>query len=124
MSDVKSVQLTAGENATVAFSLNADNELQANGPTVTKVTVNVPAGARLFLAGQEASATGSVREFTTNRLAAGSEWNNYTLRAEIERDGQIVTREQTLNLKAGESREVSFDFGDASVATTTPVTAR
>ena len=28
-------------------------------------------------------------------------------------DGKVVSREEKLSLKAGDSRELSFDFGDA-----------
>jgi uncharacterized protein (TIGR03000 family) len=123
VSDVKTVSLTAGDAADLAFTLNGQSELQATSPVITKVTVHVPAGARLFLAGREAPGTGEVREFSTSRLAPGSEWTNYTVRAELELDGKVVTREQNLSLKAGDSRELSFDFGDDAVASATAVTA-
>ena len=35
---------------------------------------------------------------------------DYTIRATIERDGQLVTKEQTISLKAGDSQDISFDF--------------
>ncbi len=123
VSDVKTVSLTAGDVADLAFSLNGESELQATSPVVTKVTVHVPAGARVFLAGQEAPGTGEVREFSTSRLAPGNQWNNYTVRAEVEINGKVVTREQKLSLQAGDSRELSFEFGDESVANVNSVTA-
>jgi len=123
VSDVKTVSLTAGDAADLAFNLNGETEMQATSPVVTKVTVHVPSGARLFLAGREVPGTGEVREFSTSRLAPGNQWNNYTVRAEAELNGKVVTREQNLSLKAGDSRELSFDFGDEAVASTNSVTA-
>ena len=38
------------------------------------------------------------------------EWTTYAIRAVVERDGQQEVREQNVSLKAGESREISFDF--------------
>ncbi len=63
---------------------------------------------------KETKATGAVREFTTKKLPAGSEWDTYAIRAVIERDGEQVVREQNVSLKAGESREISFDFNNQS----------
>jgi uncharacterized protein (TIGR03000 family) len=122
VSETKSVQMTAGEVAQLAFSLNGDGELQANNPTVTKLTLHVPADARVILSGHASTSTGTVREFSTTTLAPGSEWSNYTVRVELERNGQLVTREQTISLAAGDTRELTFDFSD-SVADATGATA-
>jgi uncharacterized protein (TIGR03000 family) len=62
------------------------------------------------LAGHESTATGETRQFTTTELPAGAEWKNYTIRAELDLDGQNVSKEQTISLRAGETREVTFDF--------------
>ena len=51
--------------------------------------------AKLFLAGKETKSTGEVRQFTTHQLAAGAEWNAVHHRAEIQRDGRTITKEQT-----------------------------
>ena len=34
--------------------------------------------------------TGEIREFATNRLAAGQTWSNYTVRVEVTRDGKTL----------------------------------
>jgi uncharacterized protein (TIGR03000 family) len=109
--------MTVGGNATLAFNLNGNAQEQtAATPAPTKLTVHVPADAKLFLAGQETRSTGAVREFVTRQLSGGDEWSTYTVRAVIERDGQTVSKDQTISLKAGEEREVRFDFDATNVA--------
>ncbi len=60
--------------------------------------------------------TGAIREFSTTRLAKGQSWDNYKIRVVLDRDGQKLSKEQTLSLKAGESRDVSIEFDSAQVA--------
>ncbi len=76
--------------------------------------VRLPADAKLFLAGHETKATGDVREFSTTRLPNGAEWQKYEIKAVIERDGHEEVREQSIELAAGESREVTIDFDSAT----------
>ena len=125
VSEVKSIQLTAGQSANLDFT-QAEPAQQAAIETSTPTTliVRVPDDAKLYLAGRETKATGPVREFTTKKLPAGSEWATYAVRAVIERDGQQVVREQTVSLKAGESREVSFDFSNEVADQVTDSSAR
>jgi len=113
ISEVKSIELTAGQTANLDFT-QAEPAQQAaiDASSPTTLIVRVPDDAKLYLAGRETKATGPVREFTTKKLPAGSEWASYAVRAVIERDGQQVVREQNVSLKAGESREISFDFNN------------
>ncbi len=117
VSETKSVQLTAGQSANLDFNAAAT----AAAETRTTLTVHVPADAKLYLADHETQATGEVREFSTNRLAAGSHWATYAIKAVIERDGKPVVREETISLKAGESRDVTINFDEPAhqVATKT-----
>jgi uncharacterized protein (TIGR03000 family) len=116
----KTANLTAGGNAEVTFDDLADepdtvaaaSATTAVEPLTTTLTVRVPSDARVFLAGNETKQTGEVREFSTNKLTAGEGWNNYTVRAEIEKDGKMVTKEQLVSINAGETKEISFDFND------------
>ena len=111
VSEDKSIQLTAGQTASLDFTPGTPSVQTATADSLlTTLVVHVPADAKLFLAGRETKATGEVREFTTTRLNAGSEWTTYAIRAEIERDGQTQVREQSVSLKAGESRDVSLTF--------------
>jgi uncharacterized protein (TIGR03000 family) len=57
-----------------------------------------------------------VREFSTTRLPSGSEWATYAIRAVVDRDGHQDVREQTVSLRAGETRELSIDFDAPQVA--------
>jgi uncharacterized protein (TIGR03000 family) len=110
VTETKTVKLTAGEKADLAFALVPPAEIR------TSLVLRVPADAKVFLAGHEATGTGTVREFSTTRLAAGAEWADYAVRVEITRDGQTMSREEIVTLKAGEAREVTFDFDAPQVA--------
>lgn len=83
----------------------------------TMVTLNVPADAKVFVAGQETHSTGSVRTFTTADLASGATWSNYEVRVELERDGKTLSKSEMLRIVAGDNQTVTFDFaGDSLVA--------
>jgi uncharacterized protein (TIGR03000 family) len=82
----------------------------------TTLTLKVPAEAKVFLAGNETSSSGEVREFTTTKLAAGQSWDNYTIRVTFEQDGQTISREKTITLNAGDSQVVSFESEGQLVA--------
>ena len=123
VTQTKNVQLGAGENGSLSFDGQNDAEQTADAAVKTKLTVHVPADAKLFLSGRETRSTGEVREFVTKQLAAGQEWSTYTVRAVAEVNGQQVVKDQTITLKAGEARELNFDFNN-SVAAAADVVAR
>ena len=52
----------------------------------------MPADAKVFLAGNESKSTGANREFVTTKLAAGQSWDNYTVRVELMRNGQTISK--------------------------------
>jgi len=108
LSDTRKVQLTAGGVENVAFSFDAPTApiAKQGDSTRTAVLLHVPAESQVFLSGTEMKSTGSEREFATTHLAAGQQWDNYTIRVVY----QGETKEQKLTIKAGEKREVSFDF--------------
>jgi len=106
---VKTVQLRAGENADLAFDL-------PKGAMETSLTVHVPANAKVFLGGNETTATGTVRTFSTSSLPAGQEWANYKVRVEFERNGEVVSREEMVSLKAGDDRTLRFDLDAEKIA--------
>ena len=85
-------------------------------PVKTTLTVRVPADAKITLAGVPTKQTGEVREFATNRLAAGQTWSNYTVRVEITRDGKTSAQDRTILLTGGQSQELDFDLGGMQVA--------
>ncbi|MCI0357769.1 MAG: TIGR03000 domain-containing protein, partial [Planctomycetaceae bacterium] len=98
----KSINLRAGQTAELAFDFPAADTIE------TALTVNVPADAKVYLSGNETKATGEKRVFRTTGLAGGKAWDNYIVRVEFEQDGQTVTQEKTISLKAGESQELTF----------------
>lgn len=111
VSETKAIQLIAGQTASLDFTpAEASVQTAASADTRTTLIVRVPSDAKLYLAGHEMKATGPVREFATTKLPAGAEWASYAIRAVVEHDGQQQVREQTVMIKAGESREVSITF--------------
>jgi uncharacterized protein (TIGR03000 family) len=112
VTEQKTVQLTAGTNSALDFTGAAQVQTAKEADTRTTLIIRLPADAKLFLAGKEMKAAGAVREFSTTRLAAGGEWNTYQVRAEF--DGEV--REQSVTLKAGETRELSMNFDAPKVA--------
>jgi uncharacterized protein (TIGR03000 family) len=105
----KTVQLRAGENIDLAFDL-------PKGAMETSLTVHVPADAKVFLGGNETTATGTVRTFSTSSLPQGQEWANYKVRVEFERNGEVVSREEVVSLKAGDDRTLRFDLDAEKIA--------
>jgi uncharacterized protein (TIGR03000 family) len=106
--DTKVIRLEAGDRIDLAFDLKSQPE--------TSLTLRVPEDATVTLAGNPTSATGDVRVFRTTSLAAGEEWSNYVIRVTVDRDGEMLAREETIALKAGEARELTFDFEAPQVA--------
>jgi uncharacterized protein (TIGR03000 family) len=105
----KSVQVTAGQTANLDFTGESiESTAENNAPTT--LTVHVPENAKLYLGGRETKSTGSVREFRTTRLPAGSNWADYTIRAVVDQDGKQLVSEQTISIKAGASRDITINF--------------
>ena len=104
----------------MAFTFDGnDDTQQAEAPAKTTVTLRVPADAKVYLSGHEMTAGGPVRQFSTSRLNAGQEWANYNVKATIERDGHLVTKEQTITLRGGEDQDIQFDFDTNQLAEAT-----
>jgi len=110
VTETKSVQLATGETAELAFTLSGDQSQRTASAARTSLSVRVPADAKLYLAGKETRSSGPVRQFITSKIQPGQGWTKYTVRAVIYRGGKEISREQTISLKAGDSRELAFDF--------------
>ena len=106
----QTIQLAAGQNAAVDFLKTASVQTAKTDSARTTLIVHLPADAKLFLAGHETKATGEVREFSTDKLSDGSQWTTYAIRAVVDRNGREEVREETISLKAGESRNVTINF--------------
>jgi len=124
VTETKTVTLGPGQqvNLTFNFEDNKEAPVAAGSKAKTKLTLHVPADAKVFLAGHETSATGEVREFTTSKLDSGAEWKSYTVRVVSNINGRDVSKDETITLTGGEDRDLTFDFNSNSVATTAAVT--
>ena len=104
------VVLRPGDREELAFGTRTGSN------PVTTVKVAVPAGAKVYLAGAPTGATGESRTFSTTELAAGERWNDYVVRAVVERDGRQIVQERRLDIAAGEVKQLTFDFADERFA--------
>jgi uncharacterized protein (TIGR03000 family) len=118
VSDTQVVRLTAGERTQVAFNLTEKTEQNASRTNSTKLTLNVPADAKVYLAGQETKSAGERREFVSTKVTQGGKWDNYTIRVVANVDGQPVEEERTIRLLPGDDQELTFNFGTPDVALT------
>ena len=72
-----------------------------------RLTIDVPAGAKLFVDDQPLTTTATQRSFVTPPLREGSAYF-YDFRAEMERDGQKVTATRRVVIRGGETTQVTF----------------
>ncbi len=81
----------------------------------TKLTLHVPAEAKVTLAGAETKQTGEVRTYATEGLKPGQHWDGYTVRVELEQNGKTLVEEKTLNIEGGKDYELSFEMAGDSL---------
>jgi len=86
------------------------------------LTVSVPADAKIFVNGQATSSTGEVRQYVSRDLASGMSYA-YEVRAEVVRDGQTLEQVKTIDLRAGATNALAFDF-EATKTVETSLTVR
>jgi uncharacterized protein (TIGR03000 family) len=82
----------------------------------TRLTLHVPADAKVTLAGVATKQTGEVRQFTTTRLSTGQVWDDYAVVVEMEKDGQMLREERIIKLTGGETQELSVNFDSNQIA--------
>jgi len=118
VTETKTVQLTAGSTSNVVFGGSQSQEpaTVVDAPTETTLIVNVPAEAKVFLAGSPTRLKGHVRNFTTTKLSSGQSWSNYVVRVELTRDGKTISQDREITLVAGVSQELTFHFETDKVA--------
>jgi uncharacterized protein (TIGR03000 family) len=75
------------------------------------IIVHLPADARLMVDGKATRATSGTRRFISPPLESGQGYH-YTLKAEIDRDGEPMTVTKRVDVRAGESEEVTLRFTD------------
>ncbi len=110
VSESKQVSMAAGSDELVAFESSAVAEVNS---IATKLQLNVPADAKVRLAGVDTKQEGTEREFVTKRLPAGATWDNYTIEVETTVDGKVVRDNKTISLVGGETRQLAFEFNEA-----------
>jgi uncharacterized protein (TIGR03000 family) len=104
----KQVDLRAGAVANLEFDFK---------DVVTSLTLRVPPDANVYLANSEKKGTGTVRKFTSTRLAVGRQVFDFPIRVSVERNGRLISKVQRISLTPGESRTLSFRFDEeASIA--------
>ena len=103
----KKTQIRADELGSLSFDFDNPE---------TRLTVNVPDDAIVYLSGSQTSGTGPVRTFSTTRLANGQQWSGYSIRVSLERNGQLLSKEQTISIRSGDSKSLTFDFDAGAVA--------
>lgn len=123
VNESKVVYVRAGDRPNLSFDFDsaADESIakepaRPSDPTQTTLRLHVPSGAKVWLAGSATKSTGDVREFSTTRLSKGQIWENYVVRAELSQGGNVSSREVTVALKGGETRDLTIDFDSAQVA--------
>lgn len=91
----------------------APGKTEAEAPAT--VVVSLPADARLTIDGNATTSSSDSRTFTTPSLPTGEQYQ-YTLRAEIVRDGRTIAETQQINVRGGEQTVVNFNFSSTGVA--------
>lgn len=114
----RTVRLRAGSTERLVFAGPSTESIVTTGATYveTVVTLRVPKNAKVTLAGNETNGTGEIRTFRTRRLGNGDSWSGYTIRVTATVNGSEISKEKTLDLVAGASHDLSFDFNSADVA--------
>jgi uncharacterized protein (TIGR03000 family) len=79
------------------------------------IVVELPADATLKVDGSVTSSTSSVRVLVSPELPPGKQFQ-YTLTAQVVREGKPVQMEQTITVRAGEQSRVSMNLPLATVA--------
>jgi uncharacterized protein (TIGR03000 family) len=97
------ITVRAGEKSEVDFTNLNQATVAAD---VARVTVVLPAGARLYVNDVAVSASGS-QTFETPKLEKGKKFF-YTVKAEFQRDGRTVSDNQRVSVEAGKSVTVDF----------------
>jgi uncharacterized protein (TIGR03000 family) len=78
----------------------------------TLLTVIVPAEARIFVNGKLTTTPGTQRQYISRDLSPGYRYT-YRVRAEMKQDGKTLAETKVVEIRAGESKALSFDFNSA-----------
>lgn len=75
---------------------------------IAKVTIRLPADAKLWVDGKPTKQTGAVREFVTPPVLLPGQAYQYTFKAEWKQDGKTVARERPVVVRG--TAKVDLDF--------------
>lgn len=101
VSENKTLVLVPGSTETLAFKLD---EKPVVAETVLKL--NVPADAKVSLAGNSTKSIGESRTYRTKELTTGQVWEDYKI--VVSWNG--IVREKSIRLIGGDDMEISFNF--------------
>jgi uncharacterized protein (TIGR03000 family) len=73
------------------------------------LSVNVPDDAKIYVNGQATSSTGDMRQYVSRDLQNGYNYT-YEVRAEVVRDGRTIEQVKKIDLRAGETANLAFNF--------------
>ena len=130
VSDTKVVLVSGGDRTPIRFNFGLKpvdkvatapatiTSTATQSPSLVKTTLrlHVPAEAKVYLTGAKTNSSGALRVFSSTRLAAGQNWEGYTIRAELGEGDQQQVREVTTSLTGGQTREITIDFSEKQVA--------
>jgi uncharacterized protein (TIGR03000 family) len=85
------------------------------GPAPATILVSLPTDAKLLIDNEATSSTGTSRVFQSPILNPGKEYQ-YTLTAEVVRDGKPMKAEQVVTVKAGQTTPVTLTLPTAGIA--------
>jgi uncharacterized protein (TIGR03000 family) len=97
----------------VASAAPASGKTSGSAVAAGRVTVTLPAEAKLLVQGVACPLTSAKRTFDTPKLPVGESYT-YTLRAEVVRAGRTVVESRQVSIAAG--KRVTVDFGNMSEA--------
>jgi uncharacterized protein (TIGR03000 family) len=80
----------------------------AANPEPARVVVNLPEGAQFYIGDKAWSLDSATHSFETPKLQPGQTYE-YTLKAQVTRDGRTVTQSQRVSVFAGKETVVTFD---------------
>jgi uncharacterized protein (TIGR03000 family) len=117
LTESKSFKLRPGTSEVVDFAANTTVAVGTETKDLTTVVqLHVPADAKVTLAGNPTRGDGELRTYRTLQLKAGEVWSGYTVRVTTEINGQAVSQERTIDLVAGSTNDLAFEFGVNEVA--------
>ena len=119
MTPVAPVQIQTRRLSNRRTKKNDKDKDGAAVPAPATISVSLPADARLMVDGIATRAASATRSFVTPALEAGKDYQ-YTLLAEVVRDGKTLSASEVVTVRAGQRTAVTL----TPAITATPVASR